>query len=694
MVASSSVRCRLILSGSLTSLPAMTAAVDIESLREQIRYHAHRYYVLDEPEISDADYDRLFRQLEALENEHPELITDDSPTQRIGSDLSSLFRPVQHLEPMFSLDNAESDDDLDAWEARIERLLGSAPTGYVCELKIDGLAVTLVYEDGVFVRGATRGDGTTGEDITANLRTIEAVPLRLMEEAPQVLEVRGEVYMPADAFDALNRRQLESGDRLFTNPRNAAAGSVRQKDPKATAERRLSIWVYQMGFVQGGPALQAHAETMDYLRRLGMRVNPASAAVPDLDAVKAYIRRTEKARHDSEYQTDGVVIKVDSLADQRSLGFTARAPRWAIAYKFPPEEQTTALLDIMINVGRTGAATPFAVLEPVFVGGANVGMATLHNEEQVLQKDVRIGDTVVVRRAGDVIPEVVGPVVSLRTGNEKQWSMPADCPFCGNAIVRPEGDKVARCTGGLACPSRLREWLAYFAGRSAMDIEGLGYKTIQMLLDNKLVTDPSDIFFLSPDQLSGFDGWGDVSIGNLMDGIEAARDRPLSRFIISLGIRHVGPAAAKELARRYRSIDLLLGADVDELTAIDGVGPKIASAWAAWASDPDNRDLIERFRAGGVRLVDPKPEEGAGDQLAGLTFVITGTLDGMSRDEVKAALEDRGGKVTGSVSGKTSAVVAGGSPGGSKINKAESLGVRILSQVELERLLSAGPDFL
>ncbi len=672
----------------------MTAAGDIESLRELIRHHAHRYYVLDEPEISDAEYDRLFRQLQDLESEHPELISDDSPTQRIGSDLSSLFRPVQHLEPMFSLDNAESGDDLDAWEGRLERLLGTAPAGYVCELKIDGLAVTLVYEDGVFVRGATRGDGTTGEDITANLRTIEAVPLRLMNGAPRVLEVRGEVYMPAGAFEALNRRQLESGDRLFTNPRNAAAGSVRQKDPKATAERRLSIWVYQMGFVEGGPSLESHAETMNYLRGLGLRVNPASAAVPDLEAVKAYIVRAEESRHESDYQTDGVVIKVDSLADQRALGFTARAPRWAIAYKFPPEEQTTVLNDIMINVGRTGAATPFAVLEPVFVGGANVGMATLHNEEQVHQKDVRIGDTVVVRRAGDVIPEVVGPVVSLRTGKEEKWSMPSECPFCGNAIVRPEGDKVARCTGGLACPSRLREWLAYFAGRSAMDIEGLGYKTIQLLLDEKLVTDPSDIFFLSPDQLSGFEGWGDVSIGNLMDGIEAARDRPLRRFIIGLGIRHVGPAAAKELARRYRSIDSLLSADVDELTAIDGVGPKIAAAWAGWASDPENRDLIERFRAGGVRLDDPEPVGVSEDQLDGLTFVITGTLDGLSRDEVKAMLEDRGAKVTGSVSGKTTAVVAGESPGGSKITKAEALGVRVLNQADLDRLLSVGPGFL
>lgn len=673
----------------------MTDAERIEELRAQVRYHAHRYYVLDAPEVSDAEYDAMFRELEALEEANPELVADDSPTQRVGSAPSSLFAPVAHLEPMFSLDNAENGGDLDAWEARLVRVLGVEPDGYVCELKIDGLAVTLVYEQGVLVRGATRGDGTTGEDITANLRTIESVPLRLLGNPPALLEVRGEVYMPAEAFEALNERQLEAGDRLFTNPRNAAAGSVRQKDTRATAARRLAIWVYQMGIIEGGPVFATHTDTMNYLRDLGLRVNPQSAAVPDLDAVKSYVATAEKARHDADYQTDGVVIKVDSLEAQAQLGFTARAPRWAIAYKFPPEEQTTILADIMINVGRTGAATPFAVLEPVFVGGANVGMATLHNEEQVGLKDVRIGDTVVVRRAGDVIPEVVGPVESLRTGKEKKWSMPTTCPFCGNPIVRPEGDKVARCTGGLACPSRLREWLAYFAGRSAMDIEGLGYKTIQMLLDEGLVADPTDIFFLTPDQLADFEGWGEISINNLMQGIEAARDRPLARFLIALGIRHVGPAAAKEFARRYRSIDPLLDAGFDELTAIDGIGPTIASAWVEWAAEIANRELVERFRAGGVRLSDPEPEGGGGsDELAGLAFVITGTLDGMSRDEAKAALEAKGAKVTGSVSGKTTAVIAGATPGGSKMSKAEELGVAVLDQSGFDRLMAEGPEFL
>ncbi|MDH3306946.1 MAG: NAD-dependent DNA ligase LigA, partial [Acidimicrobiia bacterium] len=410
-------------------------SAEVEQLRSEVRHHAHRYYVLDAPEISDAGYDAMFRKLQTLEENHPELVTPDSPTQRVGAPASTLFAPVPHLEPLLSLDNAESPDDLDAWDARMDRLLGRPPDGYVCELKIDGLAVSLVYEDGVLLRGATRGDGSVGEDITANLRAIEAVPLRLFGEAPALLEVRGEVYMPEAAFASLNERQAVAGDRLFTNPRNAAAGSVRQKDPGITAERELSIWIYQLGVVQGGPTLSRHNETVEYLARLGFKVNPASQAMADLAAVKAYVASAESTRHAHNYQTDGVVIKVDSLADQAALGFTARAPRWAIAFKFPPEEQTTILRDIQINVGRTGAATPFAVLEPVFVGGANVGMATLHNEEQVRAKDVRIGDTVVVRRAGDVIPEVVGPVESLRDGSERVWSMPVACPFCGNPIV-------------------------------------------------------------------------------------------------------------------------------------------------------------------------------------------------------------------------------------------------------------------
>ena len=669
------------------------AAERLEELRRLVRHHAHRYYVLDAPEISDVEYDALYRELVALEEAHPELVVTDSPTQRVGAPPSTLFGSVAHLEPMFSLDNAETSEDLDAWAARLARVLEAPPTGFVCELKIDGLAVSLVYEDGIFVRGATRGDGTNGEDITVNLRAVDAIPLRLFGEAPELLEVRGEVYMPEDAFRALNERQAEAGDRLFTNPRNAAAGSVRQKDPAITAERKISIWVYQLGVMNGGPSFDRHSETMDYLGRLGFKVNPASAVVPDLEAVKKFIGETEKNRHDRDYQTDGVVVKVDSLADQRTLGFTARAPRWAIAFKFPPEEQTTILRDIMINVGRTGAATPFAVLEPVFVGGANVGMATLHNEEQVHLKDVRIGDTVIVRRAGDVIPEVVGPVESLRDGSETIWKMPANCPFCGHPIAKPDGQKVARCTGGLSCPSRLREWLAYFVGRSAMDIDGMGYKTIDFLINEGLISDPADIFSLRPEHFEDREGWGETSITNLMNGIDAARDRPLARLIIALGIRHVGPSAAKEFARSYRSMERLLAASEEELTASEGIGPKIAQAWTEWTADPENLALIERFAERGVRLADPEPEGGGSDLLAGSTFVITGTLDGFSRDEVKAALEERGAKVTGSVSGKTTALIAGDG-GGSKRDKAESLGVPIIGGDELADLLERGAEAL
>ncbi len=666
---------------------------DLEKLREQLRYHAHRYYVLDAPEVSDADYDAMYRQLERLEADHPDLITPDSPTQRVGYDVSALFTPVPHLEPLFSLDNAEAGEDLDAWQARLERVLGRPPLGYACELKIDGLAVSLVYEQGVFVRGATRGDGTTGEDITANLRTIEAVPLRLFGEAPELLEVRGEVYMPAAAFNELNERQAIADDRLFTNPRNAAAGSVRQKDPAMTAARKLSIWVYQIGVIRGGPDLATHTESMRYLGQLGFKVNPASEAVPDLDGVKTFVEQADKTRHARDYQTDGVVIKADALADQQQAGYTARAPRWAIAYKFPPEEQTTILRDIAINVGRTGAVTPFAVLEPVFVGGANVGMATLHNADQVKAKGVLIGDTVVVRRAGDVIPEVVGPVPSLRTGKETEWAMPTECPFCGNAIVKPEGEAVARCTGGLECPSRLQEWLAYFAGRSAMDIDGMGYKTIQLLIDRKLIAGPAGIFRLKPEDFADIDGWGEVSVNNLMSGIEVARDRPLARLIIALGIRHVGPAAAKEFARTFRDMDRLLEATEEELSGLDGIGSKIAAAWVEWASQDENRTLIEAFRAGGVRLTDPEPEGGTSDLLAGLTFVITGTLEGLSRDEAKAALEANGAKVTGSVSKKTTALLAG-SAAGSKLAKAEELGVPVIDEATLARLIVEGPGVL
>jgi DNA ligase (NAD+) len=663
----------------------------IEELRSLLRRHEYLYHVRDAPEISDAEYDALMRELQALEAEHPELVTLDSPTQRVGAPPSDAFAPVVHRERMFSLDNAESAGDLEAWEARLERQLGRAPGGFACELKIDGLAVSLTYRDGILVRGATRGDGTTGEDVTGALRTIRGIPLAVLGgDAPVVMEVRGEVYMPLEAFEELNAAQAEAGERLFVNPRNAAAGAVRQKDPAVTATRRLAIWVYQLGFVEGGPSFASHTESLEWLAAHGFPVNPATEACASLREVLDYTAGAESGRHGLPYQTDGVVVKVDPLVDQGALGFTAKSPRWAIAYKFPPEEQTTRLVGIEVNVGRTGAVTPYAVLEPVFVGGATVTNATLHNQDEVARKDVRVGDVVVVRRAGDVIPEVVGPVASLRDGSEKRWKMPKKCPFCGSPIVRTEGEAVARCTGGFGCPGRLREYLFHFAGRNAMDIEGLGYKTVDLLLREGLIADPADIFSLAPESFEGLEGWGEISVGNLMASITAARDRPLARLLIGLGIPLVGGTVARQLARRFVTLDRLAGAAEDDLAAIDGVGPEIASSVRSWFADPDNRSLIEKLQATGVRTADPEPEGETRDLLAGVTVVLTGTLEGFTRDEARLAVEDRGGRVTGSVSRKTNVVVAGASPG-SKADKAESLGVPVLDEAGFVRLLEEGP---
>lgn len=667
----------------------------VEELRTQIREHNYRYHVLDEPVVSDAQYDALMRELRSIEEAHPELVTPDSPTQRVGAPISDLFRPVRHLRPMFSLDNAETGGDLLAWKQRMERQLGEPPLGYVCELKIDGLAVVLTYRDGLLATGATRGDGVTGEDVTPNLRTLPSVPLRLRsDDAPRVLEVRGEVYMPFQAFEELNERQAESGLPMFANPRNAAAGSVRQKDPSVTAERNLSIWVYQLGLVEGGPQFETHFETLEYLSSLGLRVNPSSERVGSLDEVFAFVEGAEAHRHDTPYQTDGVVIKTDSLADQERLGYTAKAPRWAIAYKFPPEEQVTTLRDIQINVGRTGAATPFAVLDPVFVGGAKVGLATLHNEDQVALKDVRIGDQVVVRRAGDVIPEVVGPVVAARTGEEKVWAMPTTCPFCGNRIVRPEGEAVARCTGGLECPSRAREWLFHFAGRGGMDIEHLGYKTIDLLLEHGYISDPADIFSFEVDQLRDHDGWGEVSVGNLRRAIEAAKDRPVARLLTALGIRHVGGTVARTLVREFGGLSSLMEASDERISSVEGIGPVIAAEVQRWFSDPDNRKLVEKLGEAGVRLEEEREESASSDLLAGSTFVISGTLAGFTREEAEAAIEARGGKAAGSVSGRTTALVVGESPGASKTRKAEELGVPVIDEETFQRLLEEGPSAL
>ena len=668
----------------------------IVELREKIEEANYRYYVLDDPTISDAEYDELMRELRSLEEQHPELITPDSPTQRVGAAVDqSTFAAVEHLRPLFSLDNAESMADLEAWADRVRRGLGHDPSGYAVELKIDGLAVVLVYEDGRFVRGATRGDGTVGEDITANLRTLDQVPKRLRgDDVPSLLEVRGEVYMSYEAFEELNRRQAEAGQRLFTNPRNAAAGSVRMKDASITASRQLGIWIYQAGIIEGGPSLATHTETMAYLAGLGFPVNPRSSRVDDLAGVEAYVKDAEEHRHDLEYQTDGVVVKVDSLAEQDALGFTARAPRWAIAYKFPPEERTTKLLDIQINVGRTGAAPPYAILEPVFVGGANVSRATLHNQDQIALKDIRIGDQVVVRRAGDVIPEVVGPVVAARTGEERVWQMPANCPFCGHPIVRPEGEAVARCTGGFECPSRLREWLFHFAGRGGMDIEHLGYRTIDLLLEKGLIRGPADLFTFDTRALLEEEGWGETSVANLEKAIDAARNRPPARLLTALGIRHVGSTMARRLIRHFGSIPALLDAPLEEIAAVEGVGEVIAREVKRWASDPANRELIDRLAAAGVQMGEEKAPSAGGGPLEGVTLVVSGTLEGFTREEAEAAIEAAGGRATGSVSAKTTALVVGESPGASKVNRATELGIPIIDEATFVRLLEEGPAVL
>ena len=668
-----------------------TASARIEELRTLIREHAHRYYILDDPSAPDAEYDSLVKELQDLEESNPELVTPDSPTQRVGAPIGDLFSPVQHLRPLFSLDNAESREDLGGWEQRMERQLGRPPVSYVCELKIDGLAVVLTYRDGVLETGATRGDGTTGEDITSNLRTIQSIPLRLLgDDHPPVLEVRGEVYMPYEAFDELNRLQVEEGKPIFANARNAAAGSVRQKDPAATARRNLDVWVYQLGFVESGPEFETHWETLDYMQSLGFRTNPASLSMDTIDEVFEFVEIAERDRHDMPYQTDGVVIKANSLVDQAKLGFTAKAPRWAIAYKFPPEEQVTTLKDIWINIGRTGAATPFAVLEPVFVGGATVSMATLHNQDQVALKDLRIGDQVIVRRAGDVIPEVVGPVVSARTGKEKKWAMPKKCPFCDNPIVRLEGEAVARCTGGFECSSRVREWLFHFSSRGGMDIEHMGYQTIDLLLNESLISDPADIFSFDADQLLDYEGWGEISVNNLKTAIDAAKERPVARLLTALGIRHVGGTVARKLVRVFGGIPALMDATEEEIAETEGIGPVIAEEVRAWSADPVNRKLVEKLGAAGVRLVDEVEDDVVSDLLAGAVFVVSGTVEGFTREEAKLAIEVRGGKATGSVSGRTSALIVGESPGASKSRKAEELGVPIIDGEGFRELLEKG----
>ncbi len=662
-----------------------------DELARIVRDARYRYYVLSDPPMPDAEFDALFRELDALEDAHPSLVTPESPTQQVGAPLDTAFPEFTHIEPMLSLDNVFSREELEAWTQRVERGLGTAPR-YVCELKIDGVGISLVYRDGVLSVGATRGDGTVGEDVTPQILTIADVPYRLAaDDVPSLIEVRGEVYYPVEAFEAMNADRIERGEAAFMNPRNAASGAMRQKDPRVTASRPLSLWCHGFGALEGRD-FASHSELLAWLADAGLPVAPETAIHDDIDGLWAFVEHWTEHRYDPTYEIDGVVVKVDDLAQRRELGFTARAPRWAIAYKMPPVEKETRLLRIEVNTGRTGKVTPYAVLEPVVVSGVQITNATLHNEIQVHAKDVREGDTVIVRRAGDVIPEVVGPVTSKRPADAEMWQMPADCPFCGTRLVRPEGEAHHFCEN-VDCPNRLFESLTHLAGRGALDIEGLGERTIRLLLDEGLVTDLADVFSLADhrEALLAFEGFGQRSVDNLLAAVEAAKGRTLDRLLVALNIRHLGPTYAKSLAAAFGSLQAIGEATPEQIEAVEGIGPVIADAVVSWFATPRNRELVEKMVALGVDPQQvPTPTAAGGDnRLAGMRFVLTGTLADYTRDEATAAIESRGGKVTGSVSGKTTAVIAGADPG-SKRDKAAELGVPVLDDAGLEQLLATG----
>ncbi|HVX17553.1 MAG TPA: NAD-dependent DNA ligase LigA [Acidimicrobiales bacterium] len=672
----------------MTAPPEVVARV--AALRAELIEHNRRYYELDEPTIADAEYDALVRELQALEGEHPELLTPDSPSQRVSGFAPTLFAPVRHAEPMMSLDNVFDVADLLTWGERNERRLGDAAVHYVCELKIDGLAISIRYEGGRLVQAATRGDGRTGEDVTGNVRTIGVIPKRLAAGAPEVLEVRGEIYMSATAFAELNRHQGEAGLRLFANPRNAAAGSLRQKDPGVTASRELAMWCYQLGQVEGGPDFTTHWQTLEFLGDLGFPVNPEIRTFDELSRVHEFAEHWQEHRHDLDYEIDGAVVKIDELAQRDQLGSTSRAPRWAIAVKFPPEERTTKLRNISISVGRTGRVTPFAELEPVFVGGVTVGMATLHNEDQVAQKDVRPGDTVIVRRAGDVIPEVVGPVLAERPKGLRKWTFPTICPCpVKSTLVRAEGEAQHRCVHP-ACPFQRAGAIIHFASRGAMDIEGLGEQRVYLFADLGLLGDIGDIYSIDGDRLRGLEGFGDTSVDNLLAAIEVSKERPLANVLVGLNIRHLGPAGAEALTGAFGNLDKIIAAPEQALAAVEGVGPVIAASVRAWFDDPAHLAVVDKLRAAGVNFDAPADQVVLEPTLAGKSVVVTGTLDGYSREAAEAAIKARGGKSPGSVSKRTTAVVVGAEPGASKVTKAEELGIPILDEPAFERLLATG----
>ncbi|GAB3161021.1 NAD-dependent DNA ligase LigA [Amycolatopsis stemonae] len=668
------------------------------ALAEEVRDHQYRYYVLDSPIISDGQFDELLGELQRIEDEHPALVTPESPTQRVGGTFSTDFTPYDHLERMLSLDNVFDQDEFLAWLERVEKEVGR--TEFLAELKIDGLAINLLYENGHLTRGLTRGDGRTGDDVTLNVRTLDQVPQTLTGTdqfpVPALVEVRGEVYFRVEDFLELNAKMVEAGKPPYANPRNTAAGSLRQKDPRITRERRLRLICHGLGKREGFEP-QRQSEAYDALAAWGLPVSPYSKVLTTADELTEHIAYWGEHRHDAEHEIDGVVIKVDQVALQRRLGTTSRAPRWAIAYKYPPEEAITTLLDIQVGVGRTGRVTPFAVTEPVTVAGSTVARATLHNQEEVKRKGVLIGDRIVIRKAGDVIPEVLGPVVDARTGDEREFVMPTHCPECGTELAyQKEGDKDIRCPNTRFCPAQLRERLFHLAGRGAFDIEVLGYEAAVALLDARVVADEGDVFDLNEDSLAEVELFrtkaGELSANarKLLANLDVAKDRPLWKVLVALSIRHVGPTAAQALAREFGSIERIEQASEEELADVDGVGPTIAHATQEWFEVGWHREIVEKWRRAGVRMEEER-DESIPRNLEGLSIVVTGSLDGFSRDEAKEVIMARGGKAAGSVSKKTAFVVVGDSPG-SKYDKAVQLKVPVLDEAGFRVLLERGPE--
>ncbi|KMZ11889.1 DNA ligase [Candidatus Burkholderia humilis] len=656
-------------------------------LRSELERANYAYYVLDQPDLPDAEYDTLFKELQGIETDHPDLITPDSSTQRVGGEVAAGFTPVVHDVPMLSLNNGFADEDIAAFNKRVSDALGVAPVEYACELKFDGLAISLRYDDGKFVQASTRGDGATGEDVTANVRTIRSIPLTLKgKNVPKRLDVRGEVLMFKRDFERLNARQREAEQREFVNPRNAAAGGLRQLDPKMTAQRSLSFFAYGIGVLEGAEMPATHAGLLDWYKGMGLPVNVERAVVEGAEGLLGFFRKIGEKRDTLPYDIDGVVYKVDKREEQDKLGFVSRTPRFALAHKFPAQEALTQLFAIDVQVGRTGAITPVARLSPVFVGGATVTNATLHNEDEVRRKDIRIGDTVIVRRAGDVIPEVVGAMLDRRPDDAREFVMPTECPVCGSKIKRLPDEAIARCTGGLFCPAQRKQALWHFAQRHALDIDGLGEKIIDQLVEQNLVRTPADLFNLGFSTLAALDRFADKSAQNLIDSLEKASKTTLARFIYALGIRHVGESTAKDLAKHFGSLDPIMAASVEELLEVNDVGPIVAEAIHNFFSEEHNQHVIEQLRVKVSWPEGPPAPKAPQGVLAGKTVVLTGTLPSLSREDAKEMLEAAGAKVAGSVSKKTDYVVAGGEAG-SKLAKAEELGVPVLDEDGMRKLL-------